>query len=138
MKVRILIGILISIFIISIVFIYLCTWGIKEHEKRVASWPIVNSQIIKVGMREEFRGGVSSTRPAAQKFDICFSGKIDYEYVLEQKKFVGNQFIDHCFEPWMKNRMKRFEENFQNGKQIKIHYNPFNPKESLLDLGENE
>src|SRR5215471_7597185 len=92
-----------------------------NHHK-AKTWPLISGRVEDISVEE---------RVAGRSFRTFYQAELSYSYE------VAGEFYSGSFSPPMfefEEESHRFAQHFQTGRNVKLHYNPTHPGESVLLL----
>lgn len=93
------------------------------------TWPSCEGKIItsKVTM--------SSSHRLRDNKGISYYPDVDYEYVVDGKKYIGEKIFYGQYGSGMRDKIQKIADKYPAGKMVTVYYNPKNPGEAVLERG---
>lgn len=105
--------------------------GISNILKARASvnWPQVNGRIISSEIKSHHHSNGSSNGPT------YWCEEISYSYIVNRSEMDGNRISFDNYESVNPSQAQEIVGRYPVGKEVKVHYSPNDPAESLLEPG---
>lgn len=107
--------------------VFLLIKAFKERIYGVAAstWPTTQATVLHSEIVED------QSRNATGKVSVGFQVKVEYEYQVEDQVLSNNRVtVGNPVFPYME--ASNYKEQFKQGNQVPVYYNPENPAEAIL------
>jgi len=118
------------IVIAIVVFLIILFFYLLSMSFQTKKWPETLGIIIESKLCESSSSGEYNTK--------SYKAKIRYSYIINNKEYHSTRvFWGSWIEIETPNPAKRIIKKYPSNMKVTVYYNPFNPKQSVLETGVN-